>query len=46
MTYNIIQKIVIFYGTDWSTKLILLLESVDYFGTNGFFSGWKKEESL
>ena len=46
MTYHIVQKIVIFYGTGWSTKLILLLESVDYFGTNGFFSGWKKEESL
>ena len=46
MTYNIIQKIVIFYGTGWSTKLILSLESVDYFGTHGYFSGWKKEESL
>ena len=46
MTYNIIQKIVIFYGTCWSTKLIRSLESVDYFGTNGYFSGWKKEESL
>ena len=46
MTYNIIQKIVIFYGTCWSTKLIRSLESVDYFGTNGYFSRWKKEESL
>ena len=44
MAYNIIQKIVIFYGL--VHKINLSLESVDYFGTHGYFSGWKKEESL
>ena len=30
--------------SEWVGPRIMLLESVDYFGTRGHFSGWKKKK--